>query len=222
MQQIAAIAWKDLLSEFRSRDTVFSMLVFCLLVVVIFSFTFDPGSTYAKEAAPGILWVAFTFSGMLGLNRTFSHEVETGSIHGVLLAPLDHGAIYLGKLIGSFVFMFFVEMITLPVIIVFFDLNLENHYLQLFTIILLATIGFVAVGTLFSAMTVHTKTRELMLPILLFPVMIPVILSAVNATSAILNLEEWENILGWIRILIAFDIVFVTISYLTFSYVVEE
>lgn len=198
------------------------MLVFCLLVVVIFSFTFDPGSTYSKEAAPGILWVAFTFSGMLGLNRTFSQEVDTGSIHGVLLAPLDRGVIYLGKMIGSFIFMFLVEFITLPVIIIFFDLNLEGHYLQLFVIIFLATIGFVAVGTLFSAMTVHTKTRELMLPILLFPVMIPVILSAVNATASILNLEEWSKILGWIRILSAFDIVFITLSYLTFDFVVEE
>ncbi len=198
------------------------MLIFCLLVVVIFSFTFDPGSEYTKEAAPGILWVAFTFSGMLGLNRTFSHEVDTGSIHGILLAPIDRGAIYLGKTIGSFIFMFIVEIFTLPFFIVLFDLNLENHFLQLVTIIFLATIGFVAVGTLFSAMTVHTKTRELMLPILLFPVMIPVILAAVNATGSILNLDEWSKILGWIRILVAFDLAFIVLSYLTFDFVVEE
>lgn len=198
------------------------MLIFCLLVVVIFSFTFDPGSEYAKEAAPGILWVAFTFSGMLGLNRTFSHEVDTGSIHGILLAPLDRGAIYLGKTIGSFIFMFIVELFTLPVFIVLFDLNLESHLLQLVTVIFLATIGFVAVGTLFSAMTVHTKTRELMLPILLFPVMIPVILAAVNATGNILNLEEWSKISGWLRILVAFDVAFIVLSYLTFDFVVEE
>ena len=222
LHQIMTIAWKDIISEFRSRDTIFSMLIFCLLVVVVFNFTFDPGSPYAKEAAPGIIWVAFLFSGMLGLNRSFSQEVDTGSIHGVLLAPLYRGAIFLGKMLGSLLFLFLIEMITLPVLVVLFDLNLDGHILQLVTIIFLSTLGFVAVGTLFSAMAVHTKTRELMLPILLFPVMLPVILSAVNSTATILTNGTWEDLKGWIIILIVFNIVSIIASYLTFDYVVEE
>ena len=220
--KVIAIAYKDLLYEYRSRETITTMLIFSFLVVVIFNFTFDPGSTYAIEAAPGIIWVAFTFSGVLGLNRAFIYEVDKGSFHGLLLSPIDRGAIYLGKMIGNIIFMFIVEILTLPLFFILFNLDFSAILLKLFLIILLATFGFAAVGTLFSAIAVNTKAREIMLPILLFPVVVPVILSAVNATSGILNGAGWDKIAAWLKILAAFDLMFIAICFATFEYVVEE
>ncbi len=220
--KILAIAHKDLLYEYRSRETITTMLIFSFLVVVIFNFTFDPGSSYALEAAPGIIWVAFTFSGMLGLNRSFIYEIDRGNFHGLLLSPVDRGAIYLGKMIGNIIFMTLVEFLTLPLFIILFNLQFTDMILQLFVIIFLATFGFAAVGTLFSAIAVNTKAREIMLPILLFPVVVPVILSAVNATGSLLNSEEWSRVMAWVRILAAFDVIFIALCYVTFEYVVEE
>ncbi len=220
--KILAIAYKDLLHEYRSRETITTMMIFSFLVVVIFNFTFDPGSSYALEAAPGIIWVAFTFSGMLGLNRSFIYEIDKGCFHGLLLSPVDRGAIYLGKMIGNLIFMTIVELLTLPLFIILFNLQFSEYLLQLLLIIFLATIGFAAVGTLFSAIAVNTKAREIMLPILLFPVVVPVILSAVNATGSLLRSDDWSQVFAWIRILLAFDVIFVAICYATFEYVVEE
>ncbi len=222
LSKVLAIAYKDLLYEYRSRETVTTMLIFSFLVVVIFNFTFDPGSAYALEAAPGIIWVAFTFSGVLGLNRSFIYEVDKGCFHGLLLSPVDRGAIYLGKMIGNIIFMTIVEILTLPLFVILFNLNFTAILLQLLVVILLATLGFAAVGTLFSAIAVNTKAREIMLPILLFPVVVPVILSAVNATSSILDGQGWDQIDAWLRILGAFDLMFIAICYATFEYVVEE
>ena len=219
---VFAIAYKDLLYEYRSRETISTMLIFAFLVVVIFNFTFDPGSKYALEAAPGIIWVAFTFSGVLGLNRSFIYEVEKGCIHGLLLTPVDRGAIYLGKMIGNVIFMTVVELLTLPLFAVLFNLNFFGVLPELLLVVGLATLGFAAVGTLFSAIAVNTKTREIMLPILLFPVVIPVILAAVNATGSILDMQGWEKISDWVKILAAFDVMFVALCYVLFEYVVEE
>jgi len=220
--KVFAIAYKDLLYEYRSRETISTMLIFAFLVVVIFNFTFDPGSTFAREAAPGIIWVAFTFSGILGLNRSFIYEVDKGCIHGLLLTPVDRGAIYLGKMIGNIIFMAVVELLTLPLFAVLFNLDFVAVLPQLLLVVSLATLGFAAVGTLFSAIAVNTKTREIMLPILLFPVAVPVILAAVNATGSILDSTGWEQIIDWIKILIAFDVMFIAVCYVLFEYVVEE
>ena len=180
-QKIFAITYKDVVFELRSRESVSSMLMFSLLVVVIFSFTFDPGSAYVLEAAPGIIWVAITFSGIIGLNRSFFYEVDKGSMHGMLLTPVDRGVIYFGKVLSNLIFMIIVEIFTLPLFAVLFNLSLFGSLAELVAVTFLATVGFAAVGTLFSAMAVNTKTRDVMLPILLFPVFVPVILAAVNA-----------------------------------------
>ena len=221
-KKVIAIAYKDLLYEYRSRETVTTMLIFSFLVVVIFNFTFDPGSTYAIEAAPGIIWVAFTFSGVLGLNRSFIYEVDRGSLHGLLLSPIDRGAIYLGKMFGNIIFMSIMEVLTLPLFVVLFNLDFSILWLKLLVVIVFATLGFAAVGTLFSAIAVNTRAREILLPILLFPVVVPVILSAVNATRSILDNQGWAPVLAWLRILIAFDVIFISICYAVFEYVVEE
>jgi heme exporter protein B len=219
---ILTIAWKDIISEFRSRETISSMLIFCLIVVVIFNFMFEPGSNLVKEMVPGILWVAITFAGILGLNRSFIYEVDQGCLQGLLLCPVDHYMLYLGKTIGNFFFMVIMEIIIVPLMIILFNLNIMHILLPLFVIILLGTLGFAAVGTVLSAISVNTRAREILLPVLLFPIAIPILLAAVKATGAVINEGTFASAQSWIRILIGFDIIFLVISSLLFEYVVED
>jgi heme exporter protein B len=222
LRKLATLIWKDLLAEFRTRELLFSMLLFALLVVVVFSFTFEPGSRAARESAPGILWVAFIFAGVLGLHRAFSREVENGSIYGLMLAPVDRGIIFLGKMTSNVIFILIIEIFTLPLFAVLFNVPLVNVLDRLLVILLLATVGFAAVGTLFSAIAINTRTRETMLPILLLPVELPVIVAAVKATAEVLNGRDWSAIAGGLKILLAFDLLFVMVCYVTFEYVLEE
>lgn len=222
LRKLYALVWKDLLSEFRTKELVSSMLMFALIVVVIFAFTFETGSAATREAAPGLLWVAFTFASVLGLHRSMLHEVERGSLHGLLLAPLDRGLLFLAKAFGNIVFISLIEIPTFVLAVVFFNLEISAAWDKILTIFLLGTIGFAAVGTLFSAIAVNTRTREIMLPILLFPVQIPVILSAVNATAGALAGKTWEDLSGWLKILAGFDLIFILVCYVTFEYVLEE
>ena len=220
--KIRALIWKDLLAEFRTKELISSMLMFALIVVVIFAFTFETGSTATREASAGILWVAFTFAGVLGLHRAMQQEVERGGLHGLMLAPIERGLIYLAKACTNVIFISLIEIPTFILFAIFFNLDLTSGLGKLAVIFLLGTIGFAAVGTLFSAISANTKTREIMLPILLFPVQIPVILSAVNASAAALAGHSWEDITGWLKILTAFDLIFILVCWITFGYVLEE
>jgi heme exporter protein B len=221
-QAILTIAWKDILSEFRSRETISSMLIFCLIVVVVFNFMFEPGSTLVREMVPGILWVAITFAGILGLNRSFIYEVDQGCLLGLLLCPVDHYMLYLGKMLGNFFFMVIMEVVIIPLMIIMFNLNILTILLPLGLILFLGTLGFAAVGTLLSAISVNTRAREILLPILLFPIAIPVLLAAVKATSTLINRGTFAETQSWIKILAGFDIIFMVISSLLFEYVVED
>jgi heme exporter protein B len=221
-QAILTLAWKDIISEFRSRETISSMLIFCLIVVVIFNFMFEPGSTLVWEMVPGILWVAITFAGILGLNRSFIYEFDQGCLLGLLLCPVDHYMLYLGKMLGNFFFMLVMEIIIIPLMIILFNLNILNIIFPLMLIIFLGTLGFAAVGTLLSAISVNTRAREILLPILLFPIAIPVLLAAVKATGSLVNERTFASARSWIKILTGFDIIFLVLSSLLFEYVVED
>ncbi|MBC8180651.1 heme exporter protein CcmB [candidate division KSB1 bacterium] len=222
LKTIMAITWKDILSEFRSRDTLSSMMIFCLIVVIIFNFMFEPGSTNVREMVPGILWIAITFAGILGLNRSFIYEVDHGSLLGLLLCPVDHYVIYLGKMIGNFIFMLIMEIILIPLLIIFFNLNIFSILLPLSLVVFLGTLGFAAVGTLLSAISVNTRAREILLPVLLFPVVIPILLAAVKSTTILINGGTLSDTISWIKILSGFDIVFLVLSSLLFEFVVED
>ncbi len=221
-RQAWAIAWKDILSELRTRQMISSVLLFCLLVMVIFSFTFDPGAEYVSELVPGILWVAFCFAGTLGLERSWGAEQENRAVDGLLLSPMDRSAIFLGKALGNLVFMLAVELVTFPLAAVLFGVSFLDVWGKVALVAVLATAGFMAVGTLLSAITVNTKLREILLPILLFPILVPVILAAVKSTGSLLQGEGWEGISSWVKLLAAFDVIFITVAILTFEYVVEE
>jgi len=221
LSKVLAIVIKDVSAELRTREMVSSMLVFSLLVILIFNFAFDLRADNQRTLAPGVLWVAIAFGGMLGLSRSFIVEKDRGSIEGLLLAPMDRSAIYLGKMLGNVLFMAGVEIIILPIFVVLFNLSVGD-LLPLAGIMVLGTIGFAGVGTLFSAMVVHTRAREVLLPVLLFPVVIPVMLSAVRLTAAVLDGLPMAEMQNWLSLLIAFDAIFLALSVILFDYVMEE
>ena len=218
--QVRAIAWKDLLSELRTREIIFSILGFALLVLVVFNFAFSPDRDLIIQIAPGLLWVTFVFSGVLALNRTFIPEKEENCIEGLLCCPVKSEAIYVGKALGGFFFLIIIELIVLGACALLFDLSVIR--LELFVVILLATIGFVSVGTLFSAVAVNTRAREMVLPILFLPVITPVIIAAVKATGIIFEGDSWKDLASWIVLLASFDIIFLVVPLLIFPYVIEE
>jgi heme exporter protein B len=215
-----AIVAKDATAELRSKETLSAMLVFALLVVVIFNFSFELRVDNVRQIAPGVLWVAFAFAGVLGLNRSFVLEREGGCIEGLMLTPVDRGVIYLGKFLGNVLFMLVTEAIILPIFAALFDAPVANPLLWL--IMLLGTIGLAAVGTLFAAMAVSTRAREIMLPLLLFPVSVPVLIAATKATAQVMDGAGPTAAAPWLRLLLAFDLIFTTVAFLGFEYVLEE
>jgi heme exporter protein B len=218
--KVSIILWKDLISELRTKQMLSSMLVFALLVTVIFSFAIEPASVDMMALAPGLLWVAFCFSGVLGLNRSFTLEKARDSLEGLMLTPVDWSGIYVAKMLGNFVFLSIVELIVLPLFWVLS--NLTAFPLELALIVPLGTLGFVAPGTLFAAMTVNTRAREVMLPMLLLPVSVPVIVAAVKSTAAVMAGGTLADTVNWLQLLVACDVVFIVISILVFEYVIED
>jgi heme exporter protein B len=214
------VASKDLLVEFRSRTAVLAVAVFVVLVLVVFNFGRDPTAVSNVDLAPSILWVTFTFAAMLALNRAFQIELENQALEGLLLAPIDRGSIYLGKLTANLLFVAIIEGLGLPLIALFF--NVRVLLAPLVLVIALTTVGFVAVGTLFSAMTVRTRFAELLLPVLLLPFLILPLTWAVAATVRVLADRPLSEIAGWLRMLAVYDVVFLTLALLLFSATVTE
>lgn len=217
---IMAIVAKDVAAELRSKETLSTVLIFALMIVVVFNFAFELRVENVRQIAPGVLWVAFTFAGVLALNRSFVVEREEGCIDGLRLTPADRGAIYLGKFLANTLFMLVAEACILPVFAVLFDVSVLNPVLWL--IVVLGTVGFVAVGTLFAAMAVSTRAREAMLPLLLFPIAVPVLIAATKSTGQVLDGQSLSEVYSWLRLLLAFDIIFTVIAWLGFEYVLEE
>ncbi len=220
LRKVMAIVWKDVRAELRTKDILSSMLVFAGLSVLIFQFAFDLRADNVRLVLPGVLWIAITFAGVLGLNRSFILEQDRGSLEGLLLAPVDRSAIYFGKLIGNLLFIFIVELLLLPLMTVLFNVWLLSPPLLL--VLALGTLGYAAVGTLFAALSINTRAREVMLPILLFPVMIPVFVAGVQAVSRLLDGDSLADIMRWVQLLVAYDAIFIAAAMLLFDYVVEE
>jgi heme exporter protein B len=219
-RKVAAITWKDALTELRTKEVVLTVLVFAVLVIVIFNFAFGTTSEAVALVGPGILWVTFAFSGVLSLNRAFVPEREGGCLEGLMAAPVSREAVYVGKMLGSLVSMLVVEVVALPIFAVLFNLRVWS--VPLLVVTLTATIGFVAVGTLFSALAVNTRARDMVLPILFLPVVVPVIIAAVKASGLALTGASWAEIFTWLQLILAFDVIFLVVSYLVFAYVIEE
>jgi len=222
MHKIWAIVKKDIVTELRTKELFSSMLLFALLIIVIFNFAFGFSVEILNLAAPAMLWIAFTFSGILGLSRSFALEKEGNAITGMLLTPTDRSIIYAGKMISNTIFVFIVGIITVLMFILFFNYAFAATLIPLIPIIFLGSVGFVSVGTLFSAMAINTKLREVLLPILLFPIIIPVIVSAVKLSGAVLEGNSVYTAASSLKLLVSFDIIFITACAVTFEYVIDE
>lgn len=216
------IARKDLAIEYRTRSAFFSSLVFSLLGVSIFYMVWDPTAVRPIDMAPGVLWTIFAFAGMLGLHRAFGLELQTRAMDGLLLAPIPREAIFIGKALANLVYVSSVLAITIPAVVLFYNLEFGSGLVILGGIGLLAAIGLVTVGTLFSSMTVHTRFAELLLPMLALPFFIPVVVPAAQASAKLLVGADLQTVLPWIQVLVAFDLMFGVACVLAFPFTIED
>lgn len=220
--KVWAVFRKDLLVELRTKDSLNAMLFFGIVVLVVFNFALESARDTIREAVPGILWVSFVFSGTLGLNRTFASEKDNSCLQGLLMVPMDRGIIYLGKMMAAAAFMLIAEAVIFIFTLVFFNLTVWDEIPWLILVFFIGTLGFTAVGTLLSAISVNTRMREVLLPLILFPVVLPILVNAVEATNIILNTADYHALRLPLTIMSTFTIVFGIIAYLLFDFVLED
>ncbi len=221
MNVFLAILWKDLLTEWRSRDRAVAMLLFALLVVVVFHFSLPGGATAQTQAnAPGLLWVAYVFAAVLGFGRSFAVELENDAISGIALVPADRGWVFLGKAAANFAILAVVQGVMAGVFGLFFALDLTGIALPLAGVVALGSLGLCSVGTLFAAVAVRTRFREVMLPLLVLPLLVPVLSGAVRATAALIAGDELP--FEAVQLLIVTDAIYLIVSFLVFDYVLDE
>ncbi len=222
LQVIWAVFTKDLRVEWRNRETVTLMVVFGWLVIFLFNFTLEPAGEESLRVLPVLLWVTFAFVGILGFNRSFAAERENAGLEGMALAPVDAGAIYLGKVLGNIFFLGIAEIAVVFAASIWYNFSFIPALPWFATIVFLGTLGYVAVGTIFGAIAANTRMREIMLPVLQFPVSVPIFIGAVEATTGALRGRSASEFAAGIRLLVAFDVAFLVLSYLLFEYVLEE
>lgn len=220
LKAVSAVVWKDLRAELRSRELFSAMLVFAALMIIIFNFALELDVKVRQSVTAGVLWSTFAFAGTLGLNRSMAIEKDRGCLDGLLLAPVDRSAIYFGKVISNLAFMLIVEIIIVPAYSLLYNINLFVPGLLL--VILLGSIGYAAVGTLLATMSTQTRTRDILLPILLLPIAFPLLLAAIKASGGFLTGADWEEILLPLNLLIAYDVIFIAVAFMVFDSVVEE
>lgn len=222
LSHVLTLLANDLRIEWRSKDVLTAMFMFALIVITVFAVLFEPGSRLLKEVIPGLLWAALLFAANLGMNRAFVREMENSGMTGLRMCPVPRSAIYTAKLVSQLIYMLLTAVMILPVLMVFFDMPMPRQPLLFAFILVCGSAGFAAVGTLLTAMTVRTRARDMMLPLLLFPLTVPVILSAVKGTTRAMLAESPQTILPWLRILIGYDIIMITVCVLLFDYVIDD
>jgi heme exporter protein B len=219
---ISAIFVKDLRVEWRNRETLGSMCVFGILVVFLFNFAFEPGREESLRLLPGLLWISFAFAGVLCFNRSFAVERENACLEGMAAAPVDPGLVYLGKMLANLLFLGIAEGVIVFAAGLWYNFSFVPS-LRWFTLItFLGTVGYVAVGTTFGAIAANTHMREVMLPVLQFPVAVPVLIAGIEASTGALKGDPPSSYAGWIKLEAGFAVIFTVLSYLLFEYVVEE
>ena len=221
MQRAWIVLWKDLLTERRSKESLNALFFFAVLLLFLFEFALGPDRERLTAALPGLLWLGFILAGLLGLGRTFLVERENDCWEGLLLTPGDKGAIYLGKLAVNFLLMAAVAIVLLGLFGIFYNVDLWGSLAPLAVVIVLGTVGLASVGTLFGAMTSQVRARELLFPLLLLPVQVPVLLGTVKATEAVLQGLALSEVAHWLKLLAAADLVYLVVGLLTFEFVLE-
>ncbi len=218
-RQVWAIVAKDIAAELHTREIFNAMFVFAVLALLIFSFALNLRGATAQAAAPGVLWATIAFAGNLGLSRSMTHEQQTGGLDGLRLAPIDRTAIFFGKALGNLLLILVVEVVLLPLGTALLNVSLLRP--SVLVVLLLGTVGYAAVGTLLAAIAVNTRAREVMLPILLLPLAVPLLIAAVQATAGLLDGLTLADVNGWMRILVVYDLVILAVAVLTFEYAIE-
>ena len=221
-RQLGILIWKDVVIDIRRKENFLSMFLFSLLTLIIFNFSFGDDPELFQLMVPGVIWVVFLLAGVLGLSKTFIQEVENGCMKGLLMAPIDRGNLFLGKMMSTTLFLSLVQLLTVPLFFLFFDLTLVRQWWMLVLVLLAGTLGFASLGTLLAAMTATLRGREMLLPILLFPLMTPNLLCVVHITSDIFFGGEWSEVWSWWKLLIAFDVIVGLVSYLSFEFILED
>jgi heme exporter protein B len=220
--RIAAIFWKDVTAEWRAKAAFNSVVFLAALILLLFGFALGPGQTAEEGVAAGVIWLTLLFSGVLTFNRCYERELEGGALDALLLYPGDRRSLFIGKVLGNLAFLALVEVLVVPAAGAIYDIPLHEGGLRLVAVLALGTVGFVVLGTFYAAMASRLRAREVLLPLLLFPMLIPLLVASVQATGALLGGDVMGRSGGWIRLLIAFDLVFVTATLLAFEYVIEE
>lgn len=221
LKTIYTILKKDILMEIKSRETINSSLVFAVLLVITFSFIMEPASDVERKIAGGIFWMAVTFAGILSINKNMMNEMQGGNFEALMIAPVDKSAIYFGKVISNFIFLIVLEIVLILLFIIFYNINILSHKLMV-VVLIAATYGYAAIGTLFSIISIKTKAREFMLPLLMIPIMIPIIIAAILATNVFIFGYDINLSYLWIRLMVVFDIIFSAVIFAIFSNIIEE
>ncbi len=221
LRRVRAIVWKDLTTERRSKAGFNSVAFLGVLILLLFGFALGPDAEALRDAAAGALWLAILFSGVLAFNRSYQLELDGGALEQLLLYPAPRWTIFAGKLAANLLFVLLVEAIVVPVAIILFQVKSTAGWLPAIGVMLLGTIGFVSLGTFYASMASRSRAREVLLPLLLFPMLIPVLLASAEASSSLLAGDPMRDAGAWVRLLAAFDVIFVVASFLAFDYVIE-
>jgi heme exporter protein B len=216
-----AIAGKDLRNELKSKQTIGMMVIFSALVILVFSFAFDPTNNMVRAVIPGLVWVITVFAGILGLNRSFISELENDCLTGLRSAPIDPASIYLGKVLANFTLVAFVQLISIPVLFILFGYRFMGSYFWFILIIFAGTLGFIIVGTFLAALSANAKNSEMLLPVLLLPLLSPLLIAAVQATRVVLENEDIQNAVSWLQLMSAYDLLFFGACFILFEYLME-
>ncbi|EKN69864.1 cytochrome c-type biogenesis protein CcmB [Neobacillus bataviensis LMG 21833] len=216
------LAKKDLYSELKTKQILTTQIIFAGLVIVVFSFAFDPANNTTKAVIPGVIWVIIVFAGILGLNRSFISEQRNDTIQGLLVAPMEAASIYLGKFLANFAMMLVVELVSIPFLFLLFDFKFLGSFPYFILTVFLGSFGFIAIGTFLAALAANSKSSEMLLPLLLFPITTPILIGVVQATKIILtNMEKLSSALAWIQLVTAYDVIFFVVCFILIDYVLE-
>jgi len=215
------IASKDLSNELKTKQTIGMMVIFSSLVILIFSFAFDPTNNMVKAVIPGLVWLITVFSGVLGLNRSFLSEHENDALTGLRSAPIDPASIYLGKVLANFTLVTAVQLVSIPVLFILFDYRFFGKISWFILVVVIGTLGFIIIGTFLAALSANAKNSEMLLPVLLLPLLSPLMIAAVQATRIILENETITDAVSWLRLMSAYDLLFLAACFFLFEFIME-
>ncbi|MEW9049682.1 MAG: heme exporter protein CcmB [Neobacillus sp.] len=216
------IAKKDLYSEFKTKQVLGTMVIFAGLVILVLSFAFDPANSTTRAVIPGAVWIIIVFSGILGLNRSLISEQRNDTMHGLLIAPMEASSIYLGKFLANFSMIMIVEIVSIPFLFLLFDFKITGSIPYFILVLFIGSFGFIAIGTFLAALASNSKSSEMLLPLLLFPITTPVLIGVTQATKIILtNMDQLPSAIAWMQMVAAYDVIFFVLCFLLIEYVLE-